>query len=126
MVIIEDLKISNMSKSAKGTKETPGKNVKAKSGLNKSILDQGWYDFRRQLEYKLNWLGGKLIDVYPRYTSQRCSKCGIVSKENRLSQFKFKCVNCSHTLNADLNASLNILAVGQTVLACGDISLVTN
>ena len=126
VVIVEDLKTSNMSKSAKGTKEFPGKNVKTKSGLNKSILDQGWYEFSRQLEYKLKWKGGRFIKVDPKYTSQRCSSCGTVSKESRLSQSKFFCTKCSHSLNADLNASLNILAVGQTVIACGDISSVTN
>lgn len=120
-VIMEDLKVSNMSKSAKGTLDNPGKNVNAKSGLNKSILDQGWYEFRRQIEYKLNWLGGKLILIKPQYTSQKCSVCGHVSKDNRKSQSKFLCVKCNHSQNADLNASLNILAAGHAVLACGDI-----
>jgi putative transposase len=61
VVYIEDLKVSNMSKSAKGTVESPGKNVKAKSGLNRSILDQGWGMFREMLAYKLTWRGGKLV-----------------------------------------------------------------
>jgi putative transposase len=124
-VIMEDLKVSNMSKSAKGTLESPGKNVNAKSGLNKSILDQGWYEFRRQIGYKLSWLGGKLILINPQYTSQKCSVCGHISKDNRKSQSKFLCVKCNHSQNADYNASLNILAVGHTVLACGDIRPVT-
>ncbi|WP_460786286.1 RNA-guided endonuclease InsQ/TnpB family protein, partial [Melaminivora jejuensis] len=63
MVCIEDLQVRSMSKSAKGSAEQPGNNVRAKSGLNKSILDQGWYEFRRQLEYKLAWTGGMLIAV---------------------------------------------------------------
>ncbi|WP_142906954.1 RNA-guided endonuclease InsQ/TnpB family protein, partial [Klebsiella pneumoniae] len=61
MIVIEDLKVSNMSKSAKGTAERHGRNVRAKSGLNRSILDQGWYEMRRQLEYKQLWRGGQVL-----------------------------------------------------------------
>lgn len=64
-----------MSRSASGTVEAPGRNVRAKAGLNKSILDQGWFEFRRQVEYKLKWLGGKLVVIPPQYTSQTCSHC---------------------------------------------------
>lgn len=73
MIVIEDLRVSNMSKSAKGNAEEHGKNVKAKSGLNKSILDQGWYEFRRQLEYKQLWNGGLVVAVTAQYTSQNLS-----------------------------------------------------
>ena len=76
VVVVEDLQVKNMSKSASGTIESPGRNVKAKSGLNKSILDQGWGEFVRQLGYKLSWLGGKLLKIAPQYTSQKCSHCG--------------------------------------------------
>ncbi|RLD92674.1 MAG: hypothetical protein DRJ13_16285 [Bacteroidetes bacterium] len=51
--------------------------------MNKSILDQGWYQFKRQLDYKLSWRGGLLVEVNPRHTSQRCSCCGHTAKENR-------------------------------------------
>ena len=120
MIVIEDLKIRNMSKSAKGTSEKHGKRVKAKSGLNKSILDQGWYEFRRQLEYKQAWRGGYVIAIPPQYTSQRCSCCGHVSRDNRTTQAKFECVECGHSENADINAARNILAAGHAVLACGE------
>ena len=73
LVVMEDLKVRNMSKSASGTVESPGRNVKAKSGLNKSILDQGWGEFRRQLGYKLAWNGGTLIVIPAQYTSRECS-----------------------------------------------------
>ena len=63
IICVEDLKVSNMSASARGTKESPGKNVKQKSGLNRSILDQGWYSFFQMLSYKLERGGGKLIKV---------------------------------------------------------------
>ncbi|EBG5222223.1 IS200/IS605 family element transposase accessory protein TnpB [Salmonella enterica subsp. enterica] len=119
MIVIEDLKVSNMSKSAKGTAEQHGRNVKAKSGLNRSILDQGWYEMRRQLEYKQLWRGGQVLAVPPAYTSQRCACCGHTAKENRLSQSKFVCQACGYTANADVNGACNILAAGHAVLACG-------
>ena len=124
VVMLEDLKISNMVRSAKGTLESPGQNVKAKSGLNKSILDQGWFEFRRQIEYKQTWSGGQVVVVPPNYTSQTCPVCGNVSRENRLSQSNFRCVECGFQLNADHNAACNILAVGQTVLARGETGAV--
>ena len=119
LVVIEDLKVRNMTRSAAGTLEAPGENVRAKSSLNKSILDQGWYEFRRQLEYKLNWLGGKLVIVPPQYTSQTCSQCGCTDKQNRQTQARFKCTACGFECHADYNAALNILAAGQAVSACG-------
>ncbi|WP_142502352.1 RNA-guided endonuclease TnpB family protein [Klebsiella sp. 2680] len=119
MIVIEDLKVSNMSKSAKGTSEQHGRNVKAKSGLNRSILDQGWYEMRRQLEYKQLWRGGQVLAVPPAYTSQRCACCGHTAKENRQLQSKFECLECGYIENADINGARNILAAGHAVLACG-------
>ena len=121
-VVLEDLKVANMSHSAKGDEHNPGKNVKAKSGLNRSILDQGWHTFKNLLGYKLNWLGGEQILVDAKYTSQRCSACGHTAPDNRMSQASFCCVACGQHENADLNAARNILAAGHAVLACGDIS----
>jgi len=121
MIVMEKLGTSRMSKSAKGTIEKPGTNVKAKSGLNKSILDSGWAMFAAMLEYKQRWKGGFVEYVRAAYTSQRCSQCAHVAKENRVSQSKFCCVSCGHTANADRNAALNILrAAGYAVLACGE------
>jgi len=119
VVCIEDLKVCNMSRSASGTKESPGKSVKAKSGLNRSILDQGWGEFRRQLSYKLDWAGGELIAIPAQYTSQTCSGCGHTAKDNRKSQALFCCVSCGFEDNADSNAAKNIHAAGHAVLACG-------
>ena len=121
MIVIEDLKVSNMSKSAVGTVSQPGRNVRAKSGLNRSILDQGWYEMRRQLEYKQLWRGGQVLAVPPAYTSQRCVCCGHTAKGNRLSQSKFRCQVCGYTANADVNGARNILAAGHAVLACGEM-----
>ena len=117
MIVVEDLKVANMSKSVSGTLENKGRNVKAKSGLNKSILDQGWSMLVGMLDYKQKWRGGLLVKVDPRYTSQKCSSCGHIAKENRQTQTKFECVACDFVANADLNASRNILAVGHTVLS---------
>lgn len=112
IVVIEDLKIKNMTKAAKGTTEKPSKNASAKRGLNRVITQQSWGLFFELLEYKLNERSGKLIKVDPKFTSQTCNKCGHVSKENRKSQDKFVCTSCGHTANADINASKNILALG--------------
>jgi putative transposase len=120
LVCVEDLQVRNMSKSSKGTVETPGKNVRQKSGLNRSILDQGWGEFRRQLEYKLAWNGGTLLAVPQHNTSRTCPCCGHVSKENRLTQAKFLCVDCGYENNADVVGAINVLARGHRVLACGE------
>ncbi|MCX7258487.1 MAG: transposase [Polaromonas sp.] len=120
MVAVEDLQVRNMSKSAAGNAEKPGKNVAAKSGLNKAILDQGWFEFRRQLEYKLEWNGGILIAVPPQYTSQTCPCCGHVAKANRKTQAQFACVECGYENNADVVGAINILARGHRAAACGE------
>nr|WP_239685069.1 transposase [Ventosimonas gracilis] len=118
MVCIEDLQVRNMSKSAAGTSEAPGRNVKAKSGLNKAILDQGWFEFRRQLQYKLDWNGGMLIAVPPQNTSRTCPACGHVSKDNRRTQAHFACVECSYENNADIVGAINVLRAGHARFAC--------
>ncbi len=97
------------------------KEIRAKSGLNRSILNQGWYEMRRQLEYKQLWRGGQVLAVPPAYTSQRCACCGHTAKENRLSQSKFRFQVCGYTANADVNGARNILAAGHAVLACGEM-----
>ncbi len=118
MIVIEDLQVRNMSRSASGTREQPGSNVRAKSGLNKSILDQGWGEFRRQLEYKTVWNGGWLIAVPPHHTSQTCPCCGHVSKDNRQTQARFHCVQCSFEDHADKVGAINILRAGHARFAC--------
>ncbi len=99
MIVIEDLKVSNMSKSAKGTTERPGRNVKAKSGLNRSILEQGWYEMRRQLEYKQLWRGGQVLYALP--TPVR-SALAVVIQQRKTASHK---VNSS-ALNVDIQRML--------------------
>ena len=91
MVVIEDLKVSAMSSSARGTKESPGRRVRAKAGSNRSILGVGWYELRRQLTYKCAWYGSQLVVVDPKYTSQQCPRCHRVCADNRPSQAQFLC-----------------------------------
>ena len=123
IVVLEDLRVKNMSASAKGNVEAPGRNVRAKTGLNKAILDQGWFEFRRQLEYKQAWRGGEGIAIPPQYTSQTCPACGHIAACNRKSQAKFACVSCGFHEHADLVAACNILAAGLAVSACGESAL---
>ena len=117
IVYVEDLQVANMSKSAKGTAEQHGKNVKQKSGLNRAILDQAWSEFRRQLDYKLLWRGGHLIAVPPQNTSRCCPACGHTAKDNRRTQASFECVECGYQNNADVVGAINVLKRGQAILA---------
>src|SRR6202790_5431500 len=100
--------------------------VAQKAGLNKAILDQGWFELRRQLEYKMAWRGGFTVAVPAAYTSQTCPKilggCGHVSKENRKTQALFKCVSCGLAANADHVGALNILARGLELFEGPDLA----
>jgi putative transposase len=108
-VVMEDLKVSNMTASAAGTVESPGRGVRAKAGLNRSILNQGWYAFETILAYKLEDRGGTLVKVPAAYTSQTCSECGTVDSRSRESQAIFRCRHCGFEAHADHNAAINIL-----------------
>lgn len=119
LIRIEDLAIANMTRSAKGTAEEPGTNVRAKAGLNRSILDAGWGLFARRLEDKAP---GRVETIPAAYTSQRCNACGHVARENRENQADFRCVACGHTANADVNAAKNI-AAGWAATARGGTAL---
>lgn len=121
LIFVEDLKVKNMSASAKGTIDQPGKNVKAKTGLNRSILDQGWSEFRRQLEYKQAWRGGMVIAVPPMYTSQQCPECFSISADNRKTQSRFLCIACGYENHADLVGAINVRRAGHARLACGEM-----
>ena len=112
VVVLEDLKVRNMTASARGTVAHPGRNLRPKAGLNKAILDQGWGLFKQMLGYKLQWAGGMLLLVDPAYTSQGCAVCGVVHARNRVTQAEFACQRCGHRDQADVNAAQNILARG--------------
>ena len=109
-VVIERLSTKNMTKSASGTMENPGKNVAQKRGLNRSILNVGWHQIETMLLYKAN----RLVKVDPRFTSQMCSCCGVVDSRSRKNQASFVCSACGFRANADHNAAINILHRGNT------------
>ena len=108
----EKLQLKNMTKSAKGTVEDPGKNVKQKSGLNRSMLDLGLGIFYDIIRYKALWQGKMFVQVPPQNTSNTCSICEFSHKDNRKTQSEFVCLNCGHSENADYNASKNIKREG--------------
>ncbi|MDT0479605.1 RNA-guided endonuclease InsQ/TnpB family protein [Streptomyces doebereineriae] len=107
LIRFEKLNIKSMTRSAKGTLEQPGANVRQKAGLNRGILAQGWGLLRRRTEHKAP---GRVEDVPAPYTSLRCSACGWIEKKSRKSQADFVCVSCGFTCNADENASINVAA----------------
>lgn len=116
-LVVEDLRVKNMTRSAKGTVEVPGVNVKQKSGLNRSILDQGWTQILRLLTYKADQAGARVIRVRPHGTSQTCHRCGSNVEGQRENQAVFRCANpaCGWTGNADTNAAIVIKHRGQEV-----------
>jgi transposase len=117
VIRVEDLRVRDMTRSAKGTVAEPGSNVRQKAGLNRGILASGWGLLARRLEEKAP---GRVEKISPAYTSQRCSACGHVAGENRESQAVFACTACGFACNADVNAAKNI-AAGHAVTARGGV-----
>lgn len=107
-VVVEALNVRDMTASARGTGDQPGKNVSAKAGLNREVLKTGWTSFRMKFEYKAS----RVVSVDPACTSRTCHACGSVDKSDRKMQSEFECVHCGHQGNADVNAALSILASG--------------
>jgi transposase len=118
VIAVEDLNIAGMTRSARGTLDAPGTGVRAKAGLNRGILANGWGLLVIRLEHKAS---GRVVRVDPAYTSQTCNACGHRARDNRESQAVFRCTACGHRVNADVNAARNIkdTAVGRTVAARG-------
>ena len=115
VIRVEDLQIGNMTRSAKGTRENPGRNVRQKAGLNRGILPSGWGLLVRRLQDKAP---GRVEKIRPAFTSQRCSACGHVDARSRESQARFVCTACGFAGHADVNAAINI-AAGHAVTARG-------
>ncbi len=117
LIRVEDLQIKNMTRSAGGTRDDPGRNVRAKAGLNRGILAAGWGLLVRRLADKAP---GRVEKIKPHYTSQRCSACGQVDRDSRESQAAFRCTACGFADHADVNAARNI-AAGHAVTARGGV-----
>src|ERR1022692_4342946 len=115
VIRVENLKVKNMTRSARGTRENPGRNVGQKAGLNRGILRSGWGLLVRRLEDKAP---GRVEKIRPAFTSQRCSACGQVDRDSRESQAVFRCTACGFACHADVNAAINI-AAGHAVTARG-------
>lgn len=107
LIRFEKLNIRSMTRSAKGTVDQPGANVRQKAGLNRGILAQGWGLLRQRTEHKAP---DRVVDVPSPYTSPRCSACGWIEKKSRKNQADFECVSCGFTCNADENAANNVAA----------------
>ncbi|HEY3239224.1 MAG TPA: transposase [Acidimicrobiia bacterium] len=120
LIVFEDLRVKDMVRSARGTVESPGRNVRAKAGLNRRIAASAWSRLVRRTTEKASASEGcDVVRVDPRHTSQRCSVCGHVDPANRPSQAVFSCLGCGHADNADANAAKNILAAGLAATARG-------
>ena len=115
VIRVEDLQIGNMTRSARGTRGDPGRNVAQKAGLNRGILRSGWGLLVRRLADKAP---GRVEKIKPALTSQRCSACGQVDRDSRESQAVFRCTACGFVGHADVNAAINI-AAGHAVTARG-------
>ena len=115
VIRVEDLRIRDMTRSAKGTTEKPGRNVRQKAGLNRGILANAWGQLVTRLKHKAP---GRVEMTNAAYTSQTCSVCGHVAPDNRENQAVFRCTACKHQANADVNAARNI-AAGRAVTAQG-------
>ncbi|MGY5881017.1 MAG: RNA-guided endonuclease TnpB family protein [Candidatus Thorarchaeota archaeon] len=107
-VVIEDLLVSGMMKNRR---------------LARVIADVGFYEFRRQIEYKCHWYGSELVVVSRTFPSSKlCSRCGHRKKELSLSEREYHCEQCKLEIDRDLNAALNLVAVSlsETLNACGE------
>ncbi|MGI5486342.1 RNA-guided endonuclease InsQ/TnpB family protein [Microtetraspora malaysiensis] len=123
VVVVEDLKITNMVRSAKGTIEQPGRNVRQKAGLNRAIAGEAWGRTVTLLEYKTRDRGGLVVKVPAPSTSQTCHQCGHRDAACR-DGTRFSCANpaCGWTGHADTNAAINISnAAGTVVSGRGDL-----
>jgi putative transposase len=116
LICVEDLDVRAMTRSPKGTLQRPGRGVRQKAGLNRSILAAGWGRLVDRLEQKAP---GRVQKVTAAYTSQTCNGCEHIARESRESQPSFRCVACGHQAHADVNAARNIAAAGQVVAARG-------
>jgi putative transposase len=120
LYVFEALKVQNMTRSAKGDADNPGKNVRAKSGLNRSILASSWGQTKQYVQYKARRAGKLVVEVPPFHSSQECSQCGHTHPDNRPDQATFVCQACGHSDNADRNAARVIQTRGVKLIVSGE------
>ncbi len=118
LIAVENLKVANLTRSARGTADKPGSHVRAKAGLNREILSQNWALLRSQLQYKAEWAGREYVEVDPRYTSQECHRCHARNQPGRSETYR--CAACGLRMDRDINAAINVLAAG--VIAAGALT----
>jgi putative transposase len=122
LICVEDLAVKNMVTRAKPAPDPESRGQflpnggSAKTGLNRSINDAGWAQFRSILCAKAEEAGRQVVSVNPRHTGQRCAQCGHIDPADRVSQAGFRCVACGHEAHADVNAARNILRAGLALL----------
>ena len=128
VVVLEDLKVKDMTKRVAPRQDEKGKYLpngqSAKRGLNRAILGSAWGGLKTRLADKTT-----VVLCSAAYTSQRCSVCGHTEPENRKTQAEFACLACGHSENADLNAAKNIRGAGIALLKQGpreDVALSLN
>ena len=123
--VFEDLKLKNMTKKPKPKKDENGRYItngaKAKTGLNKGLLESALGEVKQFTGYKARRRGKLTIVIPPYGTSQECSQCGHTHPDNRRSQSLFVCARCGFKANADLNAALVAKKRGIRALANGEI-----
>ncbi len=105
VIAIEALNVRNMTRSAKGTMAAPGRNVAAKAGLNRVVLDAGFGLLEQMIVAKAESAARTIVRVDPRFSSQECSQCGHIARESRRKR-RFVCIACGFTCHADTNAAL--------------------
>lgn len=116
-IYMEDLNVSGMTRSSKGTIEKPGKKVKQKSGLNRNILDVGLGNFKSIIEYKTKFNNKEIVKVNRFFASSKiCHKCGTKNNDLKLSDRIWVCSSCGELLDRDENAAKNIKAEGRRSL----------
>ncbi|WP_441250789.1 RNA-guided endonuclease InsQ/TnpB family protein [Kitasatospora sp. McL0602] len=124
VVVLERLRTRNMTASASGTVDAPGRQVAQKRGLNRAILAKGWHKLELAIHNAARTTGTIVVLVNAAYTSQTCNRCKQVDPKSRKSQADFECTACGHTAHADVNAAKNILnAAGHAVSARGDLGV---
>jgi len=107
IIALEALNLRAMVRSAKGTPENPGRNVRAKSALTRRLLDAGFFQFERLIAEKAEEAARVVVRVDARFSSQECSRCEHVARESRRRR-RFCCVRCGFATHADVNAALVI------------------